>query len=329
MSVTARTTRSACGLLRSAAAPRPLPRAFFSTAVNIPIESLQTEPVRIPTPETRPGLPKSSNYIIESAAVVSRPPYLTPELHPFEESYYFYQQRLHQRLALPFTRYFYFKKDSTADLLWKKKQRPLRKAKAYTGFGPEGWKDELLIGDNAQHEEDFGYERLVETTVTKEDAVVEEGAEQEAKIVEKPLPRTTKADEENDLKSLDRAGSRTLYLLVKQNGRWQFPTSRLEGKENLRHTAMRTLEESCGMNMNTWFVGNVPIGHQVINFSKPKEGMAGAKTFFMKARIMAGQADLTGNELGVTDFVWVTKDELKDTTVRGYWESVRHMLATR
>lgn len=56
--------------------------------------------------------------------------------------------------------------------------------------------------------------------------------------VEKPMSRITKADEEGDMKSLDRVGWRTLYLVVKlADGRWIFPSARLVGRENLRQVS--------------------------------------------------------------------------------------------
>lgn len=52
--------------------------------------------------------------------------------------------------------------------------------------------------------------------------------------VEKPLGRTTEADHLRDVKRLDRALDRTLYLAVKtQDGRWGFPAGSLVGRENL------------------------------------------------------------------------------------------------
>jgi hypothetical protein len=161
--------------------------------------------------------------------------------------------------------------------------------------------------------------------------------------------------------------------------------------------------------MNTFFVGNHPVGHYVANFSSPrltgvprmyiKEGRSpatttsslaasapltpepskttettpadpenqtqslinGEKTFFMKARIMAGQADLsysaestsqgdakdtaaspTGVErsdrkgaaadLGVDeieDFRWLAKEEVEAVVHPEYWRGVRHMLVAQ
>ena len=169
--------------------------------------------------------------------MLSRPPVITADLDPFEASYYFYQRRLNQRLALPFTRYFYHKKDSPADLEWKSKQD--RGEGVYTGFGKRQWADELLVGDNSHISEDNGFKRLVETTVTGEDATVAEQAEGAPKHAGHPMSRTTKADAENDIKSLDRALARTLYLVVKVKGKpdhlaWRFPQTVLVGNENLK-----------------------------------------------------------------------------------------------
>ena len=95
--------------------------------------------------------------------------------------------------------------------------------------------------------------------------------------------------------------------------------------------------------MNTWFVGNHPIGHfiyQVRNTRKAPETagsapsdpplrespLAGEKTFFMKARIMAGQADIKANALGLEDFKWLAKEEIQKEESPQYWAKIRNML---
>lgn len=189
-------------------------------------------------------------HLIASSVIISRAPMLTRDLGAFEASYRFYQRRLNERLQLPFTRWFYFKKGSLADDEWKRKQAAAEK---YNAYGPRQWADELLAGDNKQTSEDNGYQYLVDTTVTGEEdtlsiaaARVEAAKEAEAKgeafeypteIISKPFPRAAKASLESDTKSLDREMSRTLYLLVrKKNNRrsWRFPQSFLVGNENLR-----------------------------------------------------------------------------------------------
>ena len=55
----------------------------------------------------------------------------------------------------------------------------------------------------------------------------------------------------------------------------------------------------------------------------------GEKIFFLKGRIMAGQADLTGNKFGLTDFQWLTREELVGTLPADYYHSVRNMMELR
>ena len=86
------------------------------------------------------------------------------------------------------------------------------------------------------------------TTVTGEDVAAEEGVEEseadKKKKLTLPAGRLSNADLENDLRSLNRAGSRTLYLLVKQRDmkKWKFPSSQLFGRENLREVGLEVLE---------------------------------------------------------------------------------------
>lgn len=87
--------------------------------------------------------------------------------------------------------------------------------------------------------------------------------------------------------------------------------------------------------MNTWVVGNQPIGHYQHDFPADLRSKAqnpnelGFKTFFMKARIMAGQANLAKNQLGLSDFKWLAKEEIHKTVAGDYWKSIKNMLAER
>ena len=87
--------------------------------------------------------------------------------------------------------------------------------------------------------------------------------------------------------------------------------------------------------MNTWVVGRVPIGHHQYDFpakalqtsSNPNE--LGHKTFFMKARIMAGQIDLKLNKFGLEDYKWLTREEIEKQVQKDYWKFIKNMLADR
>ncbi len=85
--------------------------------------------------------------------------------------------------------------------------------------------------------------------------------------------------------------------------------------------------------MNTWIVGRVPVAHHVVKPVLAEDGTSvaqrGEKLFFLKGRIMAGQADLAGNKHGLTDFKWLTREELEEVLPAGYYRSVRGMMELR
>ena len=84
--------------------------------------------------------------------------------------------------------------------------------------------------------------------------------------------------------------------------------------------------------MNTWLLGHTPVGHFVRNFNTPKadpdsqQSTHGEKTFFMKARIMAGKPDLASNPLSFSDHRWVVKEEIQKIVSPRYWSFVKNML---
>lgn len=84
--------------------------------------------------------------------------------------------------------------------------------------------------------------------------------------------------------------------------------------------------------MNTWMVGRVPVAHVVRHPVHKADGAVearGQKTFFIKGRIMAGQADIAKNPFGYTDFKWLTREELEKEVSPEYFKGVRNMMADR
>ncbi|KAL1979936.1 hypothetical protein VTN96DRAFT_4892 [Rasamsonia emersonii] len=290
-----------------------------------------------PTPSSaNPGL--KPTFTIKAGVVLSRPPVITRDLTPFEKAFFLYQRRLNERLALPFTKYFYFKKGTPADEDWKRKikerQTPARDIGKYNAYSKEAWNDELLVGA-VESEPEHQMEMLLRDAETTTSNAAEDGTKKEE--IQRPAPRVTEADKTGDERSLNRLLQRTLYLLVQSNeGYWSFPSSPVGLQENLRTAAERTLAEAAGVNMNTWFVGHHPIGHHVYNFRKPRQDPAskkqllvGEKTFFMKCRIMAGQADLTANKQNLKDFKWLAKEEIAKYVLPQYYSSIKNMLSER
>ncbi|CAJ2506038.1 Uu.00g001680.m01.CDS01 [Anthostomella pinea] len=280
---------------------------------------------------------RRAEYRIKSGIILTRAPLITRALTPFENAFFFYQKRLNERLVLPFRHTFYYKKDTASDLDWRIKFEERGKIAAkelgrYYAQGRNAWNDELLVGSTLSSE-DRVREILLKDA---ENRVTEDGEEaqpDEIVPVESPMDRITEADKTNDVRRLDRKLDRTLYLVVRRSdGKWQFPSEDVPTNEHLHETASRALESAAGVNMNTWMVGRVPVAHLV---TPPKFNedtsmkQQGEKVFFLKGRIMAGQADLKGNKLGLDDFNWLTKEEVKEKLGGRYFHAVRNMMADR
>lgn len=119
--------------------------------------------------------------------------------------------------------------------------------------------------------------------------------------------------------------------------------------QSSHQAAERVIVQSAGLNMNTWVVGNHPVAYYDYTYPQPqitdlayhqppegtvkphtfKQEELGEKVFFMKARIMAGQADVGKSIFGHKAFQWLTKSEIQPLVTPKYWSSVRHMLAER
>ncbi|KAB2070171.1 hypothetical protein ES319_A08G139000v1 [Gossypium barbadense] len=112
-----------------------------------------------------------------------------------------------------------------------------------------------------------------------------------------PAPRITEADKTNDRNDSNAAPSRKPV--------WHFPEKVYDSEETLRKCAESALASVLGDLSHTYFVGNAPMGHMVIqqmeNVPEP------FKRFFFKSQV------IDTNKFNIRkckDFVWVTKDEL-------------------
>ncbi|KAI2789479.1 hypothetical protein POX_d04970 [Penicillium oxalicum] len=309
-----------------------LGRRNYASAATAPSGvASSTAPVSTPSSTGEPV------YTINAGVVLSRPPQITRDLEPFEKAFFFYQKRLNERLALPFTKYFYFKRGTPADVDWKNKikerRTPARDVGNYNAYDSDAWNDELLLGAK-ESEPDHMVEALVHDAETTANATSQDTSKKEE--IPRPFSRVTEADKKGDQRSLNRLLSRTLYLLVQsKEGYWKFPSMPIQKDETLREAAERTLAQTAGVNMNTWMVGFHPAGHHVYTNRKPHVDQAtgavthGEKTFFMKTRIMAGQADLSSSAEQLKDFKWLSKEEIPKYVLPQYYSHVKNMLADR
>ncbi|KAL2258097.1 hypothetical protein VTK26DRAFT_8733 [Humicola hyalothermophila] len=338
--------RSPATTISRPALPLSTRRYYAAEAAAAPTPSQPSQPIP-PPPVTTSQKPAAdpTHYRIKSGVILTRPPLLTREQTPFESAFYLYQKRLNERLTAPFRRAFYYKQDTAADLDFRIKLRerhgvPAKDIGRYNPRGRMAWNDEVLVGSTTSSPEEV-YNRLLADAEVRVSEDGEPIPPEERVPVERPMPRRTEADEKNDVRRLDRKLDRTLYLVVrrevadkdKKTNVWEFPTGVVPTDEALHETAARVLAESAGVNMNTWIVGRVPVAHHVVRPVLGEDGSSlvkrGEKVFFLKGRIMAGQADLTGNKHGLTDFKWLTQEELQEVLHPQYYRSVKGMMDPR
>ncbi|GAO48790.1 hypothetical protein SAICODRAFT_18651 [Saitoella complicata NRRL Y-17804] len=251
--------------------------------------------------------PKAANvphYEAHAAVILTRGPIITKELTPFEKEYFQYQRRLADEISSPFPVDFYFKKGSLAEKRWLAAAEARKKGVA-------------AVQAPTQEEIERG-------APTGSERVFEEEAGLGEKLAQ---PRQTDADKKNDITALDRKLDQNLYLLVKEKDVWRFPYGPVGAVEALHETAARRLDETCGVDMNTWFVSRHPVGAMKFKFRSPVAGpkfsYVGRRTFFLRGRIFAGQVKLS-NEY--QEFAWLTKDEIKERVSQTYWDGVGAML---
>ncbi|XWW97072.1 hypothetical protein V2A60_005053 [Cordyceps javanica] len=327
---------SSSSICSRCAATRTTPARFYSaTSVTEPTTTTTTG-----GPSSSSQLPTSAAaaapYDIRSGLILTRPPLLTRPLHPFESAFFFYQKRLEERLNTAFIPSIYYKPDTPRRLDWDLKVRErqgtvAKELGAYHGRSATAWDDELLVGDplSAPETATASLLRDAQARISDDAEVI---APEDLIEAPAPLPRTTEADAQNNVRRLDRKLDQTLYLVVEGKDGWGFPADVLTESENLHVAAQRVLQQAAGVNMNTWIVGRVPVAHLVDEPSLAADGAVqrkGRKTFFLRGRIMAGQANLEGNPLGYTDFKWLTREELEKELPAAYFRGVRNMMSDR
>ncbi|KAI1790773.1 39S mitochondrial ribosomal protein L46-domain-containing protein [Ganoderma leucocontextum] len=258
----------------------------------------------------------TSKAIINAAVILNRSPILTRTPSLFERAYYTYQSRIRRALFNPFPTDFYFK---TGSLLEKKfaREEKLREREAFGG----PWS--LKRSDRGVEED--GELASIQVSPDQADNMGEEP-------IDPPAPRTHEADKKGDVTSLDRLGDRNLYLLIRGKDHagkevWRFPQGGLQDGELLHQAALRDLHAEVGEHMDTWAVSKKPIAVYQPSLHESMKSPLGGElyTFFLKAHILAGQARPNGKN--VTDFAWLTKEEIEPRVEKDYWASVKDILS--
>ncbi|KAK7207749.1 39S mitochondrial ribosomal protein L46-domain-containing protein [Myxozyma melibiosi] len=261
------------------------------------------------TTEESVSAKEEQKFKLMAGVILSRPPIVTPEPTAFEKAYHHYQSELYKRLSWTFPHWFYFPKGSLAENEYKRVQPQL------TEDDPN-----VLLNRKRDEKQEIVFPPR---SVQRE---TEESARIYAKIV--PQPRKTEADEKNDITKLDRKLDRTLYLIVKKEGEfsdWQFPAAPIRKGESLEVASERVLLENGGEDMNVFFVSETPALYYK-KFYKEDETYNGAKIFYLKSRIFNGMfKPQRGSQ--ITDYAWVTKEEIESFVSPRYWTIIAPALS--
>eukprot|EP00008_Paramoeba_atlantica_P013794 CAMPEP_0201496900 /NCGR_PEP_ID=MMETSP0151_2-20130828/62445_1 /ASSEMBLY_ACC=CAM_ASM_000257 /TAXON_ID=200890 /ORGANISM="Paramoeba atlantica, Strain 621/1 / CCAP 1560/9" /LENGTH=186 /DNA_ID=CAMNT_0047887071 /DNA_START=201 /DNA_END=761 /DNA_ORIENTATION=- len=176
---------------------------------------------------------------------------------------------------------------------------------------PPEWKDEKLAFQKRIQEEKLklkGLKPIQTVTEVIDDLFESEGVYKR--------PRLTKADKENNTRSINRKMENRLYFIVKKD-KWEFPTLEWNSGETLRQTAERS-NELHFPEFSIYVLSNSPDAHH----DSPKNEKI-QRTFFYRCYHVEGKPVLGE---GVKDFAWVTKKELKDFLEPEVYESLERML---
>ncbi|GFR40799.1 hypothetical protein Agub_g1416 [Astrephomene gubernaculifera] len=132
-----------------------------------------------------------------------------------------------------------------------------------------------------------------------------------------PVPSVTAADASGDVRSMRRALSESLYLVVRSGasgkaaagsssgggGEWSFPAAANTAQESISDTAQRALLSTIGRSHPVFFVGNAPMAHL--------RALPQGTTFFMLAQAVDDPWDIKLAEgASAREYAWVTKREL-------------------
>lgn len=250
---------------------------------------------------------------ISATLILSRNPVITRDLPAFERQYYLYKNELWKRLMWTFPRWFYFKEGTLSDQRYKELNKPPVFNNPNIEF-PSGRPD-----IKQQRDRRFKQEiKLPKTYKTDENGNEIVDIDSIDNLSRKIIPnsRTTDADTSNNLASLERKLSRTLYLIVKQGTTWKLPSFEVDQTNELiplHEIAKNGLHRIGGEEINYFNVSSTPCHHLENNSNHE---------FFIKSHILSGRFE---PQNGIEE-MWLTKDEMADFLDKRYYVQIKHLL---
>jgi large subunit ribosomal protein L46 len=222
---------------------------------------------------------------VTAAVVVERLPIVAPDFPDWKADWLQQKMETEQELKAAQTKL----ADEYVQQQEELHQKKRKKAKSKKGAKKESADDDSAAEDASATEETFQEQQ------------------------EKSFPKITLEDEADNRKSLYRKLDQRLYLIVKKDrtsNAWQFPqaTHADEDGDALRNTAERCARESLGDDLEKYFLGHGPMTWYAYKLADGDAADA-AQVFYFKSQFLAGQIALGA---GLVDYLWVTRDELKE-----------------
>ena len=152
-------------------------------------------------------------------------------------------------------------------------------------------------------------------------------------------PRITAADQIHDVRSLDRAYSQRLALVMKETttNQWMFPGGEVYEGEPIRQAAERWMKTYFGNDskVELWYLGNSPIGHYLRVYPPEIQKQLqcyGEKIYYYRAEILSGRFRLPKKTekrtLPYTDFQWLTRDETETVFDRPFYKYAHQIIGS-
>lgn len=260
-----------------------------------------------------------SNKLVFSTLLLSRNPVITRDLPEFESQYYKYQNELWKRLMWTFPKWFYYRPGT----LGEQNFNELNTNPVYNNPNLEfvHGRPEIRHQRDRRFKQELSLPKTFKTNEQGEEIIDEDsGADNLSRRIV-PNSRITEADKKNDLSSLTRKLSRSLYLIISkdESKTWEFPKFKMSNNnENdivpLHKVAENGLYDIGGEQINYYNVSSKPC-HLIHNGDDHE--------FFIKSHIVSGL--FTPQEASI-QYLWVTKDELKQYLNQDYYNNINHLL---
>lgn len=243
-----------------------------------------------------------------STVILSRVPIITMEKNQFELQYYKYKNELWRRLMLTFPKWFFFKNETSFKAEFEALNPDQEQPEDNVTF-PRG-RPIIVKGRDLRFKQDIKLPTQKKSTSTVED-------ENQRHVV--PFSRITEFDKNKDMTSPIRLLDRTLYLVIKSNDKWVFPSfeeASSESEQPLHQLIFNGLKSMSRNNINLFSVSKVPCFYQL--------NSANSNEFFFKFHIVSG---IFKPKDDLLKYLWLTKEQLNDYFEEKFMQSIMHMLS--